>query len=99
MYFSEADVIILRWAYKKARELARRMASYRGEFKPGHPKFPEGGAVECKPASGPVEGAAADYKYSAEDDKLIDEYHRQNGLFIYWIWMFSNALLIVSSLL
>lgn len=74
----EADLVILRWAYKKARELARRMASYRGEFKPGHPRFPEGSAVECKPASAPAESTDADHKYSAEDDQIIDEYHRQN---------------------
>jgi hypothetical protein len=29
--FSDADLDVLRWAYKHARELARRMSLYRGE--------------------------------------------------------------------
>ncbi|KAF8953125.1 GMC oxidoreductase-domain-containing protein [Flammula alnicola] len=58
-----ADVAILRWAYKRARELARRMKYYRGELVVGHPQFSKNSAA--------VTGN------EIEDDKAIDEYHRQ----------------------
>ncbi|KAJ3882839.1 hypothetical protein F5051DRAFT_489941 [Lentinula edodes] len=34
-----ADLSVLRWCYKHARELARRMKSFRGEIPARHPKF------------------------------------------------------------
>lgn len=36
---SPADLSVLRWCYKHARELARRMKSFRGEIPTRHPKF------------------------------------------------------------
>ncbi|KAJ1301180.1 hypothetical protein OPQ81_003591 [Rhizoctonia solani] len=40
-----ADVEMHIWMYKKSREIARRMPSYRGEYAPLHPKFSEGDLV------------------------------------------------------
>ncbi|KAJ7770632.1 GMC oxidoreductase-domain-containing protein [Mycena metata] len=42
---SPADVAALRWAYKKGREINRRLPSFRGVFFPGHPQFPKGSAA------------------------------------------------------
>ncbi|KAF8622855.1 hypothetical protein AX15_006699 [Amanita polypyramis BW_CC] len=72
-----ADIGTLRWAYKKGREIIRRMKLYRGEYSPGHPRFPEGSTARCKPAEGPVDVDAPDIAYSKEDNDAIDEFHRE----------------------
>lgn len=56
--FRDEDVVLLRWAYKWSRELARRMDSYRGEYAPAHPGFAEGSEAKCGEAQGPVNIAA-----------------------------------------
>jgi len=61
------------------REIFRRLPSYRGEVAAGHPSFPEGSAAACGEASGPVGVDAPDIVYTAEDDKAIDEFHRDNS--------------------
>ncbi|KAG2055151.1 alcohol oxidase-like protein [Suillus hirtellus] len=71
-----SDIVPLTFAYKKTRELFRRMASYRGEFAAGHPDFPEGSAAACREASGPVDLNAPDIVYTTEDDEAIDRFHR-----------------------
>ncbi|KAF8896175.1 hypothetical protein BD779DRAFT_1668010 [Infundibulicybe gibba] len=71
------DLGVLRWAYKKGREFARRMAVYRGEFDLAHPLFPSGSAAASTISDGPVEISAPDIAYSKEDDDAIDQYHRQ----------------------
>ncbi|PPR03908.1 hypothetical protein CVT24_008100 [Panaeolus cyanescens] len=37
-----ADLAVMRWGYKKSRELARRMRCYRGEVPAAHPNFNNG---------------------------------------------------------
>ncbi|KAE9410805.1 alcohol oxidase [Gymnopus androsaceus JB14] len=74
-----ADVAILRWCYKRGRELARRMRSFRGEIPAGHPKFPSSttttsSVIPCAP--GPVDIDTPDIVYSTEDDRAIDDHHR-----------------------
>ncbi|KAJ4481989.1 hypothetical protein J3R30DRAFT_3851336 [Lentinula aciculospora] len=84
-----ADVAVLRWGYKHARELARRMKSFRGEIPNGNPDF--GLATMNNPsntesstasiistASSPINPNAPDIVYSTEDDRTIDEHIRQN---------------------
>jgi len=72
-----ADVALLRWGYKRGRELARRMRSFRGEIPEGNPKFASGATASVVPsAHGPVDIAAPDIVYTAEDDKAIDDHHR-----------------------
>ncbi|KAJ7273128.1 GMC oxidoreductase-domain-containing protein [Mycena rebaudengoi] len=72
----EEDVAVLRWSYKWARELARRMECYRGEFVPDHPNFPAGSDAACQEATGPVPVSAPDIVYTKEDDEAIDLFHR-----------------------
>ncbi|KAG1903383.1 GMC oxidoreductase-domain-containing protein [Suillus fuscotomentosus] len=71
-----SDIVPLNFAYKKTREIFRRMASYRGEVTTGHPDFPEGSAAGCREASGPVDLNAPDIFYTTEDDEAIDRFHR-----------------------
>ena len=73
------DIVPLNFAYKKLREIARRMPSYRGEVSVRHPSFPEGSAATCREASGPVEMNAPDIIYTAEDDEAIDKFNRDNS--------------------
>ncbi|KAK7051609.1 hypothetical protein VNI00_004588 [Paramarasmius palmivorus] len=74
-----ADHATLRWGYKKAREIARRMSMYRGDHLPGHPKFsPNSDAAvyddstERKPT--PLD--APEIQYSKEDDRVIEEFNK-----------------------
>ena len=78
---SPADVDLLRWAYKKGREMARRMASYRGEYEPGHPRFPKGSQAATNASASPVDISFPDIVYSAEDNEAIDTYCRETGLY------------------
>ena len=65
----------MRYAYKKARELARRLSFFEGELSEAHPTFAEGSGAAYKDSS-PVAIDAPDIVYSKEDDKVIDAYHR-----------------------
>ncbi|KAG8687027.1 hypothetical protein FRC11_007934, partial [Ceratobasidium sp. 423] len=74
-----ADVEIHVWMYKKSREIARRMPSYRGEYAPLHPGFPEGSAASCVRLSGPPSTNVEDLVYTTEDDVAVEEFVRQRG--------------------
>ena len=80
---SPTDLVILRWAYKYVREIARRMELYHGDLQVGHPTFAEGSQAATQPACSPVEISAPEIVYSKEDDDAIDEYHRRSGLLNY----------------
>lgn len=67
---------MLRWGYKKNREILRRMKFYRGEYSSGHPKFAAGSAAEAKQSEGPVAIDSPDIVYTKDDDEAIDEFHR-----------------------
>jgi alcohol oxidase len=79
--FSDADLDVLRWAYKHGRELARRMPLYRGEVIAGHPKFPEGSEAIARYAEGPVPTDTPNIKYTEADDIAINELIKQTGEF------------------
>ncbi|KAJ4467035.1 GMC oxidoreductase-domain-containing protein [Lentinula aciculospora] len=73
-----ADLATLRWGYKKTREIARRMKYFRGEHLPIHPKFTADSEAICKKDSrGPVALDAPRLRYTEEDDRVIDDFHRQ----------------------
>ncbi|KAJ3553624.1 hypothetical protein NM688_g3508 [Phlebia brevispora] len=71
------DVALLRWAYKRSREISRRMPCYRGEYAPWHPKFPEGSAAAAGLDVRPVAVDAPDLLYTAEDDKAIEQHMKE----------------------
>lgn len=83
-FFSDPGEIDLKkqvWAYKKQREFMRRTKLFRGEVAIGHPKFsPESKAalVEDNSATGWNVADVQDLEYTAEDDKAIEQYLREN---------------------
>lgn len=64
------------WAYKMQREIARRLPYYKGELDLGHPKFPESSAAALNAGLG--DGEVKDIKYSEDDDRLIEDWVRDN---------------------
>ncbi|PCH43102.1 GMC oxidoreductase [Wolfiporia cocos MD-104 SS10] len=74
----KGDVALLRWAYKRGREIARRMPSYRGEFAPDHPAFSEGSQAFCNMEASPVDLSEPNIEYTPEDDYAIDTNNRKH---------------------
>lgn len=71
------------WAYKKSREAARRMRTFRGELAAAHPPFAASSAaavLEAVPDGGaPVAAGAADtIAYTAEDERVLEQWLREN---------------------
>lgn len=58
------------------------MPCYRGEYLAWHPKFPEGSEAVCRDNAMPVAVDAPDIKWTAEDDKAIEEHTRAFGTFL-----------------
>ncbi|KAF9219422.1 alcohol oxidase [Gyrodon lividus] len=76
IFSNPTDAQPLIMLYKKARELARRMPSYRGEVASHNPQFAADSPAACKETDGPVPISAPDIMYSIEDDKAIEDFHR-----------------------
>jgi alcohol oxidase len=83
---SDADLVILRWGYKKSRELARRLKYYAGDLVVGHPNFKPGSKAATSQSNAPTALTASEIVYSKEDDDAIDEYHRRTSLFLSFIF-------------
>jgi len=86
---SDADLVLLRWGYKKSRELARRLKYYAGDVVVGHPNFKPSSKAATSQSNTPTALTASEIVYSKEDDDAIDEYHRRTSLFL--SRLFSNA--------
>ncbi|KAH7308843.1 alcohol oxidase-like protein [Rhexocercosporidium sp. MPI-PUGE-AT-0058] len=67
------------WQYKKQREIMRRTNMYRGELASAHPKFSSQSNAACLDLD-VDQGMTVteDIVYSAEDDKAIEQYLREN---------------------
>lgn len=79
-FFNDANDIDLKkqlWAYKRQREILRRTKYYRGELAAGHPKFPAGSKAAVIETDTPLTDVK-DLEYSAEDDKAIEQWLREN---------------------
>ncbi|KAH9481243.1 Alcohol oxidase [Psilocybe cubensis] len=74
-----SDLSVLRFCYKKARELSRRIKYYAGDVVAIHPNFKETSEAKPKASSAPASLTDADIVYSKEDDEAIDEYHRKRA--------------------
>ena len=70
---------VLKFGYKLTREFARRMPCYEGEYTPNHPVFAEGSDALCKSDIKSVSVDAPRLKYTAADDKALEEYIRKFG--------------------
>ncbi|KAG5296732.1 alcohol oxidase [Histoplasma ohiense] len=75
-----ADVIKLIWAYKKQREIARRLPYYNGPHSIGHPIFPPGSKAnpEIVDAASKAQGYPVPIEYSETDNKVIEQFIREN---------------------
>ncbi|KAI0643101.1 alcohol oxidase-like protein [Trametes meyenii] len=71
---SPEDMALHKWGYKRTREYARRLKSYRGEVAMRHPAFSPTSKVAVGPHDGPVSVTAPDLEYSSEDEKALEEY-------------------------
>lgn len=80
-----SDVAILRWTYKRSREIARRLPAYRGPVPGAHPQFPEGSDAIMTAETSPVDISASNINYTAADDAAIDHYHRNTGTHLYFV--------------
>ena len=65
------------WAYKKQREILRRMEVYRGEWAPSHPPFPAHSAARNIETNEPLKDVK-DIEYTSEDDEVIEKWLREN---------------------
>lgn len=75
----DLDLKKLIWAYKKQREIARRMPSFRGEVASDHPRFPPGSKAACvRLAASPVAASVRDVEYGDEDDRAIEQWIREH---------------------
>ncbi|SPQ20683.1 22534b16-5b0f-439d-a696-17feedea025a [Thermothielavioides terrestris] len=67
------------WAYKKQREIMRRMPSYRGEMAVLHPPFAASSqAASIHLENGPLPTEVPDIEYTPEDDVVIEKWLREN---------------------
>lgn len=80
---SPDDLALMKWGYKRAREYARRMPCYRGEYTPWHPQFSETSAALCHDDARPVPIDAPDIVYSEEDDKAIEICTRKHSTYTF----------------
>lgn len=65
------------WAYKKQREIARRMDTYRGEVASGHPPFAPESMAAIVATVTPLTHVE-DIKYTAEDDVVLKQWLKEN---------------------
>ena len=77
---SEDDFALLKWGYKRAREFARRMTCYRGEYVPNHPQFADTSSALCKSEIKPVAIDTPDIKYTDDDEQALEAYTRKYGM-------------------
>ncbi|KAI1822578.1 GMC oxidoreductase [Xylaria intraflava] len=66
------------WAYKRGREIMRRMPMYRGEHPPCHPPFAADSKAVCVKLDADRDiSTVKDLEYSPEDDKVIEQFIRE----------------------
>lgn len=78
-FFSDAQNVDIKkhvWAYKKHREIFRRMETYRGEVAALHPPFPPNSSAAPVKLDDKPPTYVTDIEYTAEDDKIIENWLR-----------------------
>ncbi|TCD66633.1 hypothetical protein EIP91_001100 [Steccherinum ochraceum] len=73
----EEDMELHVFAYKLCREFTRRMACFRGEYPPTHPKFSKTSLAAINEEPTPVALDAPDITYTEEDNNAIRNYVRE----------------------
>ncbi|KAF2261567.1 alcohol oxidase [Lojkania enalia] len=78
-FFSDAQGVDIKkhvWAYKKQREIFRRMETYRGELAMLHPPFSPNSSAALVHLNDKPPTNVTDIVYTPEDDKVIEDYLR-----------------------
>lgn len=83
---------LLKWAYKRSREYARRMQFYRGEFLPQHPQFSAESEALCRDDAEPAPVDAPDIRYSKDDDMAVEQWTRKTGKHVPYIRIDSDII-------
>ena len=79
-FFADRNAIDLKkhvWAYKKQREIMRRLHAYRGEVASWHPPFAATSEAACIETDAPLKPDVQDIKYTAKDDAVIEQFLRE----------------------
>lgn len=76
-FLDPVDITKHIWAYKKQREIVRRMATYRGELAIAHPPFPADSDAVCITIDKPLTDVQ-NIKYTADDDAIIRKWLIEN---------------------
>ncbi len=79
-FFCDPDQVDIKshvWAYKKQREVVRRMKTYRGELSIGHPPFASTSGAKCIEVDKPL-ADVQDLAYTPEDDAIIEQWLRKH---------------------
>ncbi|KAI0354317.1 alcohol oxidase-like protein [Trametes cingulata] len=71
------DMALHKWGYKRTREFARRLPSYRGEVVASHPAFAPTSQAAVGRRSGPVSVTAPNIEYTAEDEEILEKHIRE----------------------
>ncbi|KAI0163712.1 alcohol oxidase-like protein [Pestalotiopsis sp. NC0098] len=77
------DMEMMKWTYKKQREIVRRMSVFRGELPAGHPLFSTGskaalsGVDKPEGLDGPLPADINNIEYSAEDDAVLEAWLKE----------------------
>jgi alcohol oxidase len=66
------------FAYKKQREIVRRMSSYRGEYPASHPPFASNSPAACIDLTEAHPVDVQDVIYSADDDAVLENWIRSH---------------------
>ncbi|KAI0392946.1 GMC oxidoreductase [Xylariaceae sp. FL0594] len=77
--FSDAGGVDIKkhiWMYKKQRQIARSMRTFRGELASTHPAFPIGSRAANNDS--PTHSSLSDVEYDSNDDAVIAEWLRKN---------------------
>jgi len=74
----DIDIKKCMWAYKKQREIARRMETYRGEVARTHPPFPLSSQAACIEIDEPLGRDINDIEYTPEDDLILEQWLREH---------------------
>jgi alcohol oxidase len=69
------------WAYKKFREIPRQMECFAGEVPGAHPSFGQDSGAACYTIDCGTD--VKDAMYTAEDDKVIEQWVRRIVMTIY----------------
>ncbi|KAI0761982.1 alcohol oxidase-like protein [Trametes elegans] len=77
MLDAPSDMALHKWGYKRTREIARRLPSFRGEVRSRHPAFSPASEAAVVERAEPTPLLAPELVYTKEDDEALEAYIRE----------------------